>query len=125
MSTLFPYTTLFRSPERLAEAVQELACARLDERPADLHVRGLDERVDGGRAELRVGLLLEHLAHALLEIGAQPVERVELARGARQVVVEIRQQLLLELLHLNRRLRGRAVGLLEVDLLRLARRGAG
>ena len=111
--------------ERAAEAVQELARARLDERAADLDVRGLDERVDRGGAELRLGLLLEHVVHPLLEVGAQLGERVELARGARQLVVERRQHLLLDLLDLDRRLGGRAVDGLELDLLRLAGGGAG
>ena len=60
--------------------------------------------------------------HALLQVGAQLGERVELARGAGQLVVERRQDLLLDLLDLVRRLRGRAVDRLELDLLRLARK---
>src|SRR4029450_10152738 len=50
---------------------------------------------------------------------------VELARGARQLVVERRQHLLLDLLDLDRRLLARAFGGLELDLLALARSGPG
>jgi hypothetical protein len=111
--------------ERAPEPVQQLACPRLDERPADLDVRSLDEHIDRGRPELRLGLLVEHVADALLDVCAQLLECVELARGARQLVVERRQDLLLDLLDLDRRRRGRAVGALELDLLGLARRGPG
>ena len=50
------------------------------------------------RAEGALDLLLELLAQARLDVGAQLVERVELARGARELVVERRQHLLLDLL---------------------------
>ena len=60
------------------------------------------------------------LAQARLDVGAQLGERVELARGARQLVVERRQHLLLDLLHRDRDGLLRAVRELELDLLRLA-----
>ena len=43
-------------------------------------------------------VLLELLADLALDVGAQLVERVELGRGARQLVVERRQHLLVQLL---------------------------
>ena len=61
-----------------------------------------DERVDRGGAECVVGLVLELLAHALFDVGAQLGDRVELARRARQVVVDGRQHLLLQLLQRDR-----------------------
>ena len=58
---------------------------------------------------------------ARLDLGAQLGERVELARGTRELVVELGQHLLLDLLdgHADRLLR--VVRELELDLLRLAR----
>ena len=91
-----------RSSERTRPASSSRG-ARLDERARRLDVRRLDERVGGGGAELRLDLVLDLLAEALLDVGAQLGERVELARGARQLVVERRQHLLLELLERDRR----------------------
>ena len=76
------------SLERADEGVQELARARLDEGARGLDPGDLHERVHGVGAEGGLGLLLEHLADAPLDVGAQLVERVELARGARELVVE-------------------------------------
>ena len=107
--------------ERPEHPVQELGGPRLDERVGDLDVRGLDELVDGAGAEVGVELGLDRLAQALLDLGAQLGERLELARGTRQLVVERRQHRLLDLL--ERRL-GRLLLALRRrvrDRLRLAR----
>ena len=58
-----------------------------------------------------------------LDVGAQLVERVELAGRARELVVELRQHLLLDLLHdgLDRHGLLRSPASSRVDLLRLAR----
>jgi len=108
--------------ERADEPCQELGGARVDEWAGRLDVRGFDQRVGGGGPELRLDLLLDLLADALLEVAAQLGERVELARGARQLVVERRQHPLLQLVTRHLDLRGRAVDELLLDLLRLARR---
>src|SRR2546425_12430260 len=61
-STLFPYTTLFRSPELLRLAVKQLAIAKhvgpnetlwLREEPQDLHraLLGLKDRLQDRRSE--------------------------------------------------------------------------
>ena len=84
--------------ERAHEAVEQLAGPRLDERAGALDVRGRDERVDGGRAEGGVDLLLDRRANPPFDVGAQLGERVELARGARELVVELRQHLLVDVL---------------------------
>ena len=78
--------------------MEELFCPRRDERVGDLDVRGFDELVDGTGAEVGVELGLDRLAQALLDLGAQLGERLELARGTRQLVVERRQHRLLDLL---------------------------
>ena len=49
--------------------------------------------------ELLVQLLLQLLAQGRLDVGAQRLERLELGHRARDVVVERRQHLLLDLLH--------------------------
>src|SRR5206468_13117546 len=102
----------------------ERARAGLDERAGGLHAAGLGEQVHRGGAKLRLGLLLEYVADALLDVGAQLRERLELARALRQLVVERRENLLLQLLERDRRVRGGAVGLRQFDLLRLAGLGA-
>src|SRR5207249_6199043 len=66
---------------------QQLVRARVDERGRGLDAGRLDEAVDGGRAELGLELRLELLAQTPFDVGAQLGERVELARGAREVVV--------------------------------------
>ena len=71
------------------EPAQQLARARLDERPGRVDVRGGDERVDDVGAELRLDLLLDLLAQARLDVGAQLGERLELGGGARELVVEL------------------------------------
>ena len=80
------------------EPAQQLARARLDERPGGVDLRGGDERVGDVGPELRLRLLRDLAAQARLDVGAQLVERVELARRARKLVVELRQHLLLDLL---------------------------
>ena len=87
-----------RALDAAREAVQQLARPRLDERAAGLDLRGVDERVDGGRAEPPLELVLELLAQLALDVGPQLVERVELAHLARELVVERRQDLLVDLL---------------------------
>ena len=89
-----------------------------------LDVGGHHEGIDGGGAEVRLHLFRDLLAEALLDVGAQLGERVELARGARQLVVERRQHLLLQLLERHLDLRLRPVGELVLDVGRLARRHA-
>src|SRR3954453_22790329 len=84
--------------QRAREAVEQLAGATLHERAARLDLRRLDELVDDARAEAFVGPRLEVLLEALLDVGAQLREGVELARALRQVVVEGRQLLRLDLL---------------------------
>ena len=80
--------------ERADEAVQQLPGAGFDERPRSDDTRLGDEPVDGGRAVCRVDLLLERDADAAFDVAAQLSERVELARGARQLVVDRGQHLL-------------------------------
>src|SRR5919201_2037698 len=110
--------------ERAPERVQQLPSPRPPERDGGPEVRSLDERVDRGRAELRLRLLLEHLANAPLDVLAQLGEGVELACGTCEVVVQRRQHLLLQLLQRHRGGAGRALRHPELDPLRLAGRGA-
>ena len=93
----------------------------VDERAAGLDAGRLDELVDGGGADGALDLLLDLLAEAGLDVRAKLVERVELARGARQLVVERRQHLLLELLDGELDRPGLVLGALEANLLALAR----
>src|SRR5207249_7500282 len=83
--------------ERAEQAREQLARATLDERPVGVDVGGLDERVDSRRPEGALRGVLRLLAQARLDLAAELVERLELARGAREVVVERRQHLLLDL----------------------------
>ena len=101
------------------EATQQLARARLDERPRCVDLRSGDERVGCVGPELGLDLVLDLLAQARLDVGAQLGERLELARGAREIVVERRQHLLLDLLHRRREGLGLPVRELERQLLRL------
>ena len=64
-----------------------------------LHLGRAHELVDGRDAEGGVDLRVELLAERALDARAQLGERVELARRARQLVVERRQDLLLHLAH--------------------------
>ena len=66
--------------------------------PAGFTFDSRDERVDGVRAEGVLDLGLELLAETALDVGAQLGQRVELARRARELVVELGQHLLLDLL---------------------------
>ncbi len=110
--------------ERAHEAGQELTGARLDERPGRIHVRCPHERVDRVGAEGILDLHLQLLAEPRLDVGAQVGQRVELARRARELVVELGQHLLLDLLDRDLdRSRG-PVRQLVADLLRLALRGS-
>ena len=85
-----------------------------------LHLGGLHQLVDGGDPERRVDLGVELLAQRRLDARAQLGERVELARGARELVVELGQHLLLHLAHGHLDGRARPVGQRDRDLLRLA-----
>ena len=80
------------------EAVEQFTGSRLDERPGPLNVRSGHERVDGGRAECLVDLLLDRDANPPLDVSAKIGQGVELARGARQLVVDLRQHLLVHVL---------------------------
>ena len=66
--------------------------------PAALHVRCLDELVDRGGAERARQLVVDLRAQPAFDVGAQLVERVELGGGLRQLVVERRQDALLQFL---------------------------
>ncbi len=90
--------------------------------PPALHVRRLDELVDGGGAERAFELLLDLAEQPALDLAAQLVERVELACGLRQLVVERRQHALLDLLDGDGRRALRAVRELVGDLALLAGR---
>ena len=68
------------------------------------------ELVDRRNAEGRIDLGVELLPQRALDTRAQVAERVELARGARQIVVERRQHLLLYLAHRDLDRRRRPVG---------------
>ena len=104
--------------------VQQLAGARLDERPGRADLRRGHERVDRVRAEGVLDLGLELLPQPALDVGAQLGDRVELAGGARELVVELGQHLPLDLLDRDLDRRGRVVGELVGDGLRLAGRRA-
>ena len=67
----------------------------------DLDVGGGDRGVHRGLAELALDLALLRLADALLELGAQLVERVVAAGLDGEVVVQLGQPLLLDLLDLD------------------------
>src|SRR5215218_2635557 len=84
--------------ERLEEPGQESAGSRVDELRRYLDLRGLDERIGDVRPELRVRLLLELRAQPGLDVLAQVGERLELAGRAGEVVIERRQDALLQLL---------------------------
>src|SRR5215831_6753648 len=105
--------------QRADEGVQQLARSGLDEGARGLDARRLDERVDRVGTEGGLRLLFQQVADALLDVGSQFVERVELARGTRQVVVERREHLLLQFLERDGRLDGRAVRLRQLHVLRL------
>ncbi len=74
--------------ERADEAGEEVGGARLDERERRLHVRLPHELVHGGHPVGRVDLGVDLLAERRLDVRAQLLERVELARRAGQVVVD-------------------------------------
>src|SRR5581483_10693881 len=112
------------SLERAHQAGEELRGPGLDERSRRLDVRGDDERVRRGGPELRLDLLLDLLAQRRLDVGAQLGKRIELARGARQLVVDRRQDLLLQLLERDLDSGLLSVRELVLDALRLARRHA-
>src|SRR5919204_5367926 len=85
--------------EHLVEALEQGARPRLDDRAVDAHVRGIDELVQCGAAERLLDVRRDLGAEAALDLDAELVERVELGCGHREVVVQRRQHLLLDLLH--------------------------
>src|SRR5919197_1927941 len=108
--------------EREREPLEQCPRTRLDERPRSLHLRGLDERADDLLPECGLALELEVFAQARLDLLAQLGQRLELARRAREVVVERRKHLLLDLLDGGLDRRRRVVRELGLDRLRLADR---
>src|SRR5438046_471372 len=93
-----------RIPCRVSRCSHGRARARLGQRSSCLNTRLLDEQVRSRGAEVGLGLLLEDVPDALLDVGSQLLQGVELARGARHLVVERRQLLLLDLLERQGRL---------------------
>src|SRR5919199_2510638 len=85
--------------QREREPLEERPRPRLDERPRGLHLRRGDERAHDLLPERGLALQLEVLAQAGLDLLAQLGQRLELARRAREVVVERRGHLLLFLLY--------------------------
>src|SRR6266851_1822517 len=93
----------------------------VDEWTRHLHLRGFDEPVERGAPEGLVDFRFDLLSDALLDVGSELVDGVELGGGARELVVELREHLLLDLFHDRMDLdRLRCAGLVELDLLRLA-----
>ena len=77
---------------------EQHACALLDQHGVHRDVRGLDQLVDCRLAEGSLLLGGDLRQQPAFDLRAQLVQRLELARGARQLVVERRQHLLLDLL---------------------------
>ncbi len=110
-----------------------LARAGGDELVGQLDRRRGDRGVDRGDAEVLLGALVDRLADALGDVGAQLLERVELGGLGGEVVVELGQDLFPHLLDLDREdgvLAGQLLGLVvlgegDLDLALLARAGAG
>ena len=71
-----------------AKPAEQLARPLLDERPGRVDVRRGDERVGDVGAELALDLVLDLAAEPRLDVAAQLGQRLELARGARELVVE-------------------------------------
>src|SRR5207247_2147663 len=93
----------------------------VDERTRYLNVRGFDEPVERSASEGLVDLRFDLLSDALLDVGPELGESVELGGRARELVVELWEHLLLDLLHERTDLdRLGLAGLLELDLPRLA-----
>src|SRR5919198_181308 len=107
------------------ELAQERARPRVDERPRDAYVRGLDEPVERRAAECLVHLCFDLRAQAPFDVGPQVVERVELRGRTGELVVERRKHLFLDLLHNRLDLRRlRSIGALELNVSRLTARHA-
>ena len=109
--------------ERADEGIPELDRASLDEPFRHVELGGVDERVHDRGPELRVELGLELAAQAALDLLAELVQRRELGRCLRELVVH-RQDLLVQLLHVNRDSPLGSVGLCELDVLLGARLGS-
>src|SRR4051794_13255466 len=92
------------------QPVQQLARAHLDEWPVRVHACRAYERVHGRTPELPFELGRDLLAQIVLEIRTQLDERIELAHLPREVVVQRRQHLLVDLLDLRLDGAGLALG---------------
>src|SRR5256886_3900483 len=92
------------------QLAQQRSRARVDDRPRHLDLRRFYEPVDRSASEDLVHLGFDLFADALLDVGSELVERVELGGGARELVIELGQHLLLDLLDDG----------LDLDRLRLA-----
>src|SRR5262249_26437243 len=110
--------------EAAGEPVQELAGARVDERPPRDEAGGADELVDRGGAEEPLQLVRHLTSQPLGDLAAELVERVELGGRAGEVVVERRQDALAHPLDDDVRLAAAAVGQLVGDLAALTGREA-
>src|SRR5712692_591161 len=107
--------------EHSVELADQRPRAGFDQRPRNLDLRRFDELVERSASEGLVHLRFDLLADALLDVGTELVEGVELGGGARELVVELRQHLLLDLLHDRLDLHRLCFAApLELDLLRLA-----
>ena len=103
-------TSIPRDSKLTDEGVEQLARPHLDDEPGRLDLRRLHELVDRGRRGSAPSISSSSCSRMLLlDVGAELVERVELRRGAREVVVERRQHLLVELLERDGRGAPRAV----------------
>src|SRR5205807_1905298 len=80
------------------ELAKECSRPRLNQRTGDLDLRCLNEPFERGAPKDLVHLRLHLLADPLLHLGAELRKRVELGGGARELVVELGQHLLLDLL---------------------------
>ena len=95
---------------------------RSSERANPVRRSAAHELVDGGDAKRSVDLGVELLAQGPLDARAQLGDGVELARGARELVVDLGQHLLLDLANGDLDVRARAVRERKGDLLGLPRR---
>ena len=109
-------------PRRASERTKPFRSSRVrvsTSGPAGSMFDAVDQHVDGGCAEGRVDLLVDLLAQATFDVGTQLGDRVELARRARELVVDLGQHLLADRLQRHVDRRRRVVRELIGDLLRL------